>query len=123
MTALLHPVRSSALTQLGYDEPSRTLYVVFKNGAAWCYRDVPPDTYIALRDARSIGSWFMRNVRNTFAAERIGDQAALMAMIEASVALKAALAHAEREARRRFEELQQSMAGLIRRGDRTFVAF
>lgn len=43
----------------------------------------------------------MRNVRNAFAAEKLGDEAALLALIENSLTLQKSLAHAERETQRR----------------------
>jgi hypothetical protein len=123
MGEMLHTVRSSAIAKLGYDESTRTLYVVFKRGEAFVYREVPPATYIALRDSRSIGSWFIRNVRNAFAAKKIGDESALMALIENSEALKESLELAEREAERRSQEMQQKLARMIRREGRAHLSF
>ena len=65
----------------------------------------------------------MRNVRNAFAAEKLGDEAALLALIENSLTLQTSLAHAERETQRRSLEMQQHLAGPIRRGSRVFVGF
>ena len=76
-----------------------------------------------LSTRRSIGSWLMRNVRNAFAAEKLGDEAALLALIENSLTLQKSLAHAEREIQRRSLEMQQHLAGLIRCGSRVFVGF
>jgi hypothetical protein len=76
-----------------------------------------------LSTRRSIGSWLMRNVRNAFAAEKLGDDAALLALIENSLTLQKSLAHAERETQRRSLEMQQHLAGPIRRGSRVFVGF
>jgi hypothetical protein len=52
-----------------------------------------------------------------------GDEAALLALIENSLTLQKSLAHAERETQRRSLEMQQHLAGLIRRGSRVFVGF
>ena len=76
-----------------------------------------------LSTRRSIGSWLMRNVRNAFAAEKLGEEAALLALIENSLTLQKSLAHAERETQRRSLEMQQHLAGPIRRGSRVFVGF
>ena len=76
-----------------------------------------------LSTRRSIGSWLMRNVRNAFAAEKLGDEAALLALIENSLTLQKSLAHAERETQRRSLGMQQHLAGLIRRGSRVCVGF
>lgn len=76
-----------------------------------------------LSTRRSIGSWVMRNVRNAFAAKKLGDEAALLALIENSWTLQKSLAHAERETQRRSLEMQQHLAGRIRRGSRVFVGF
>lgn len=64
-----------------------------------------------------------RNVRNAFAAGKPGDEAALLALIEDSLTLQKSLAHAEPATQRRSLEMQQHLAGLIRRGSSVFVGY
>lgn len=46
------------LTEVGYDEKTRTLRAVFKNGATFDYADVPPREYAGLMAAESKGVYF-----------------------------------------------------------------
>lgn len=101
---------------------TEALYVVFKRGEAWVYHGVPEATYATLRSSRSIGSHFMRHVRNAFEAEKIGDEAALLARIANSAELTAALAQAEREAQLRAVAAHQRLNAMINRTGRVYVA-
>lgn len=62
------PVKSTNLEAVGYDPASTTLTVQFKGGKRWAYDGVPQDTYDALMQADSIGSYFHANIRNQFDA-------------------------------------------------------
>jgi KTSC domain len=56
-TIIEHPVDSSAISVIGYDEESRELFVRFRNGDAYTYLDVPPEEWLALCDAESKGTF------------------------------------------------------------------
>lgn len=55
-------VESSLIASVGYDSSVSILEVEFKNGGAiWQYFDVPENTYNELRNAGSIGKFFLAN--------------------------------------------------------------
>lgn len=48
----MHPMRrSKALAEIGYDEPTRTLRVRFRNGGLYDYLDVAPEIVIGLLES------------------------------------------------------------------------
>jgi hypothetical protein len=57
-------VDSSNISKIGYDEESQTLEVHFLNGGVYQYHTVPKSTYLALIEAKSIGGYFFKNIRN-----------------------------------------------------------
>lgn len=67
-TIKTHPVKSSNIAELGYDEATFTLRVVFQRGKSiWEYTPVSPEDYKALQEAESIGAYFAKNIRNNTA--------------------------------------------------------
>jgi KTSC domain len=56
-TIIEHPVDSSAISKIGYEEESRELFVRFRDGGAFTYLDVPPEEWLALCDADSKGAF------------------------------------------------------------------
>jgi hypothetical protein len=64
---LSHPRRlmsSSAISYVGYDEPSQTLYVTFlESGVTYLYGGVPMDVYEGLMSAESHGRFFNLSVK------------------------------------------------------------
>lgn len=71
MTPEMHPVSSSNVAEIGYDEINRIVFVRFLNGSLYKYNDVPAIEYEALRDAPSIGSYLNRNFKNIYIYERV----------------------------------------------------
>jgi hypothetical protein len=65
-------VSSSAVDSLGYDEDVQTLEIRFQSGFVYQYLNVPQAEYDALLQAPSIGSYFNRNIRNSYPYARIG---------------------------------------------------
>jgi len=59
---MLNPVESTMLTAAGYDEKESKLVVVFNNGKAYEYYDVPPEVYQGLMEAESKGGYMQANV-------------------------------------------------------------
>lgn len=59
-------VKSSNLDAVGYDEPTKTLHVRFKNGSRWEYTEVPVEEYQALMSADSIGSHYAKNIKKKY---------------------------------------------------------
>ena len=61
-----HPISSSPIVSIGYDEVSETLEVEFKSGLVYQYLNVPARIHARLMDAPSIGGFFNANVRDVF---------------------------------------------------------
>lgn len=61
----LHPVESSQVSRIGYDDESQTLAVQFKHGARaiYCYPNVRREVYEAFKSAESIGAYFGANIK------------------------------------------------------------
>ena len=60
----LEPVTSSNIAKLGYDLPSKTLRIEFKNGGTYDYANVEHKLYTAFKDNKSLGSFFYKFIRN-----------------------------------------------------------
>lgn len=58
----LEPVDSSMLAAAGYDPGSRMLVVLFNNGKAYQYFDVPQEDYEALMEAPSKGKFMHSHI-------------------------------------------------------------
>ncbi len=59
-------VSSTNLASVGYDRKSETLEVHFQNGSVFQYHDVPPETHEQLMQAKSVGGFFHRSIKNDF---------------------------------------------------------
>lgn len=60
----LEPVTSSNLAAVGYDTATQTLAVKFHSSeTVHHYSDVPPEKFERMQTAKSIGSFFSREVR------------------------------------------------------------
>ena len=64
------PVKSSNITGINYNEKSKTLTVVFKNGTKYFYFDVPWSIYEELMGADSIGKFFHSHIKGVFKCEK-----------------------------------------------------
>ena len=67
------PVNSSTIASAGYDEPSRTLRIEFKNGSAYEYFDVPVEVFRTLVDpgAGSAGRFFSSSIKGIYRYSRL----------------------------------------------------
>ena len=65
------PVTSSNIASIGYDEPSQTLEVTFKNGATYAYSRVPASEHAALMSASSHGKYLNANIKPRYAATKL----------------------------------------------------
>jgi hypothetical protein len=61
-----HPIASSAISSVGYDERSAVLEVEFRSGVVYDYLEVPPRIYLDLLKAPSKGSFVSRRVRDRY---------------------------------------------------------
>lgn len=67
-------VKSSNISKLGYDAPTRRMAVQFKSGATYHYHGVDAKTAEAVTTAESVGSAVNRMlVKGGFKYDRIGD--------------------------------------------------
>lgn len=62
---------SRALQAVGYDAPSRTLFVRFHAGGLYAYLDVPPETHLGLMAATSKGARFQTQIEPCFRYVRL----------------------------------------------------
>jgi hypothetical protein len=62
----MQEVKSSNIAKIGYDDATNTLKVQFKKGGEYHYLEVPAEVHSDLMKAESIGSFFSKNVRNTY---------------------------------------------------------
>jgi len=60
-------VASEAVSQIEYDEPSRTLFVRFTSGEWYGYSGVPPRVHAAFVAAESKGRFFQDHIRGRYA--------------------------------------------------------
>ena len=63
------PVISSNLRSVGYADG--TLEVEFKSGAVFQYKNVPEHVYADMMNAASIGSFFSKNVKDSFVSSKV----------------------------------------------------
>jgi len=59
-------VISSNIASVGYDEPTLTLEVAFRNGSVYQYFSVPKHEFEALLSASSVGSYFSSAIRGSY---------------------------------------------------------
>lgn len=65
------PVVSSLIAEIGFDEEKEELHVKFHNGGEYLYQGVPLPTFEALRDAESVGSFFLRNIKKQYECVKV----------------------------------------------------
>lgn len=64
-------VVSSNIDSIGYDAPSQTLEVCFKNGSIYQYFDVPEQVYRGLMSADSPGRYLNQNIKGLYRYARV----------------------------------------------------
>lgn len=55
---------SSQMNKVVYDEVKEELFITFNNDKVYKYDNVPLDVYLALIASESVGSFFIRNIKN-----------------------------------------------------------
>lgn len=65
-------VSSSNIKEIGYDEETEVLGVVFHSNMFYHYNGVSLETFEAFRDAPSVGSYFHAEIRNVYDVENMG---------------------------------------------------
>ncbi len=69
--SVLNPVKSSTIKAIGYLSTSRLMYVQFKRGDLYEYKDVPIDVYHALMSADSKGKYLGNHIRDRFEFKKV----------------------------------------------------
>jgi KTSC domain len=64
------PVKSEAVSSVGYDVRKRTLAVEFRGGGVYDYLEVPKETYRELLTAESIGNFVSTRIKPNFRFRR-----------------------------------------------------
>jgi KTSC domain len=67
----LYPVLSTHINQVGYDEPSQTLHVLFRDGTHWTYHKVPKWKFNEFLKADSPGGHFHKEIRSKHRATKV----------------------------------------------------
>ncbi len=67
----LTPVKSSAVSAVGYDPATKTMHVQFVSGGTYEYTGVPADVHAAFVSAPSIGKHHFANIRGKFAGTKL----------------------------------------------------
>lgn len=65
------PVTSSNIAEIGYDEASRTLEILFRNGSIYQYFDVPTQEHRALMIASSHGQYLNAHIKGRYRYARV----------------------------------------------------
>lgn len=87
-------MKSSKLNALGYDPETMTLRAEFSTGALYDYYDVPPEKYMGLVAAQSLGTYFGTNIIGSdrknpnFKFEKVGAPGATQAATRAAAEKK-----------------------------------
>ncbi|RYZ96146.1 MAG: KTSC domain-containing protein [Sphingobacteriaceae bacterium] len=65
-------VDSSALHSIGYDDEAHILELEFNDhGGIWQYLALPPAVYKKFRRAKSLGRFFVKQIKGKFTEKRI----------------------------------------------------
>jgi hypothetical protein len=59
----MQPVKSAAITDVGYHPETQTLRLVFTSGHVGHYADVSPEKHAEMLAAESIGKYFHQHIR------------------------------------------------------------
>lgn len=65
------PVTSSLLKAIGYDAFTQELQVDFHTGIAYIYSGVSVETFNAMVESNSVGSFFIRQIKGKFEARKV----------------------------------------------------
>jgi len=69
-----YEVESSNIATVSYDLETSELLIVFKDGAAYLYKEVRTDVVCRLLFSDSVGSTFHRIIKKNYDAEKVDDE-------------------------------------------------
>lgn len=64
-------VHPSLIQAIGYDKPTQTLFIMFRNGKYFRYFNVPEDVYELFVNAKSIGTFFHKKIKGSYLYEEL----------------------------------------------------
>jgi hypothetical protein len=71
MATPMHPVSSSNISYLGYDEDDKTLYVTFSKGGTYKYLNVSEETFNEFKNSSSVGKYYLSNIKGKYESSKI----------------------------------------------------
>lgn len=66
MTIEMNSVKSSNISQIGYDPKEKTLAVEFSDGSLYHYHNVDRSCYEELLTAKSVGGHFHKEIKRSY---------------------------------------------------------
>ena len=66
MTISWQPVESSNIDQIGYDDETEELHVLFNSGKEYIYHGIPADVHEKLLDAESKGKYLNQYIKGAY---------------------------------------------------------
>ena len=70
MTPTMHPVVSSNISSIGYDEDTQELFIEFKK-STYKYDNVPKKVFDELLIASSAGLYYLNNIRGSYTGTKV----------------------------------------------------
>ncbi|MDV6374381.1 KTSC domain-containing protein [Deinococcus arenicola] len=67
----LHPVDSSMMSHIGYDQGSKTLTILFNSGKRYDYAAVPQEVYDRFLASSSQGSFFRNEIDQYYSYRQV----------------------------------------------------
>jgi hypothetical protein len=67
----MYPVDSSNIEAVGYDPEEREIYIRFLDGRTYAYGNADESTFVDLRSADSVGSYFNRVIKPDFPCRQL----------------------------------------------------
>ena len=71
MATPIYPVNSSQISYIGYDEETKELFVTFKNGSTYKYKDVPLFKFNNMKVDPSVGKYFNMYIKDIYVGTKI----------------------------------------------------
>jgi hypothetical protein len=70
----MKPVASSNLAASGYDPASSTMYIRFRGGELYAYKNVPLIVYLGLAESASKGEFLKSQIIPYFACSKVAEE-------------------------------------------------
>lgn len=67
----MHPVNSSQISYVGYEDSTSELYITFRNGSTYRYDNVPRNIFEALLKSDSVGKYLNAHIKNSYTCTKI----------------------------------------------------